>query len=891
MSWWNHLAGTLRKNKLEDQLDDELQFHIEMRTKEFLAAGMAPQEARQRAHRLFGNQLLLKERTRDMDTFEWLETLWQDLRYAGRMLRKSPGFAVVAIITLALGIGVNTAIFSMVNALVFRRLPVPAPDEMVSLLRHDKTQGFDDSFSFPDFEDIRTQSAGVFRDMACSQIFQTDGFGMNGHTEPMWTVFVTSNFFQLMGIQPALGSFFHVSDGKLATADPVVVLGYSFWKTHLASDPNVVGKKATINGRPVTIIGVAPQGFYGTISILDTQGYLPLGLATVTADSKSDSLTDRKSVRVDIVGRLKPSVSIDAAQPVLNVVARRLSQQYPDIHNWDSLRAIAMRGFAPAEGDSPQVTINALAVFFLALVLVILVLACLNVANLLLVRAAARKREIAVRAALGAGRARLLRQMLTESLLLALAGCLGGILLGLGVSRAIGSINLTSAIPIVFDFSFDWTVFAYAFGAALLTGVLVGITPAVRAMRGNVSDILHESARGSTARHQRARAVLVVAELSGSLVLLIVAGLFVRSLQSVQRSDLGFNPDHVVNLTIAPVEAGYDEPAAKRFLRDLLQRASVLPGVESAALAASVPMGYYSYGASLKIEGYEPAGDEELFAGNNAVSPAYFQAMGIRLIRGRAFLDSDTETSPYIAVINEEMARRWWPHRDPIGQRFTITSVNRTLQVVGIVKNSRTYNLSGPFKPYFYRPLTQDYETPVTLLLRAGLPPAEAIRAAVSAVHSLSPIMPVFEIRTMTQALDTLNGYLLYKVGAVLTAALGLLGLSLALVGVYGVVSYAASQRKHEIGIRLALGAQPSQVLQTIMGQGFVMTGAGLLIGVLLAVAVGQLARDLLSGVSPSDPLTYGSASLLLALVALAACYIPARRAASIEPMSALRSE
>jgi predicted permease len=890
MSWFDRLVGSLRKNRLDDQLDDELRFHIEMRTREFIAEGMTPDEARRRAWRVFGNQVLLKEQTREMDTLEWIESLGQDLRYAGRMLRKSPAFAVVAIMTLALGIGVNTAIFSMVNALVFRKLPVPAPDQMVSLLRHDKTQGFDDSFSYPDFEDIRSQSAAVFRDMACTQIFQSDGFGLNGHTEPMWTNFVTNNFFQLMGVQPALGRLFQASDGKLASADPVLVLGYSFWRTHLDGDPSVIGKNATINGHPVTIIGVAPQGFYGTISILDTQGYLPLGMASVTADSKSDSLTDRKSVRVEIVGRLKPGVSIDAAQPVLNVIARRLSQQYPAIHNWDSLRALSMRGFAPPDGDSPQVTVNAMAIFFLALVLVVLVLACLNVANLLLVRAAARQREIAVRAALGAGRARLVRQMLTESLLLAFAGCVGGILLGLGVSRAIGSINLTSAIPIVFDFSFDWSVFTYAFGVALLTGVLVGITPAVRVMRGNLSDILHESARGSTARRQRARSMLVVAELSGSLVLLIVAGLFVRSVQSVQRSDLGFQPEHVVNLTIAPVEAGYDETAAKQFLRDLLQRASTLPGIESAALAASVPMGYYSYGApGLKIEGYEPARGEELSAGWNAVSPAYFQTMGIRLLRGRAFLDSDTENSPHVAVINEEMARRWWPHRDPIGRHFTL--YNRETQVVGIVRNSRTGNMSGRFKPYFYRAIAQDYETPITLQLRSGLPSAEAIRVAVATIDSLSPAMPVFEIHTMTQALDTLNGYLLYKIGALLTAALGLLGLSLALVGVYGVVSYAASQRTHEIGIRMALGARPSQVLQTILGQGFVMTGAGVLIGISLAAGASRLSRDMLASVSPIDPISYGSASLLLALVALTACYIPARRAANIEPMSALRSE
>jgi len=892
MSWINRLFSSLRKNRLNDQLDDELQSHLEMRTQEFITAGMGAEEARYRAQRLFGNQLLLKERTRDMDIIGWMETLGQDVRYAGRMLAKNPGFSAVAILTLALGIGVNTAIFSMVNALMFRPLPVPAPDEMASLSRHDKTQGSSNDFSFPDFEYIRNQSAGVFSDVAAVQLFQSDGFSMNGHNEPMWTSFVSTNFFQIMGIKPALGSFFSPSQGNIAGSDPVLVLGYSFWKTHLVGDPNIVGRKVTVNGHPVTIIGVTPPGFYAVDSILDTQGYLPLGMAAVTSDSKSDFLTDRKIAGLTVVSRLKPGVTPGEAQPLLNVIARRLSQQHPEIHNWDSLRAFPIRGLGPGEdGDTHQI-INTMAVFFLVLVLVILVLAYMNVANLLLVLAAARQREMAVRAALGAGRQRLLRQMLTESLLLALAGCGCGILLGLGAIRVLGAVNFRSAIPIVFNFAFDWRVFTYAFGAALLTALLVGITPAVRAVRGNVNDLRHESSRGATARRQRARSVLVVAELSGSLMLLIVAGLFLRSLQYVERSDLGFDPNHVVNLSIAPSEAGYDERAAKQFLQDLVQRARALPGTESAALAATVPMGYYSRGADgLKIEGREPArSGESLGAGYNAVSPGYFEMMRIPIIRGRVFLDSDSETSQYVAIINEEMAKRYWPRQDPLGRHFTVPG-SHEMQVIGIAKNSRTASLSGPFDPYFYRPVAQDYEAPMSLHLRTRLPSAAAIRAAAGLIHSMAPAMPVFDIQTMTEALATLNGLLIYKLGAALTASLGILGLSLALVGVYGVVSYAASQRTHEIGIRMALGAEPRQVLRTFFGQGLVMTGAGLLIGALLAGVIGRLARDLLSGVSPMDPLTYLSASFLLGLVALTACYIPARRATKVDPMIALRCE
>jgi predicted permease len=820
--------------------------------------------------------------------------LWQDLRYGVRMLAKAPGFTAIAVLTLALGIGANTAIFSMVDALVLRPMPVHVPNEIVSLVSQDRVEGHSNVFSYPDFQDIREQTTSVFSDMAGVQPFQMDGLSINGQSQPIWTSFVTTNFFQVMGIKPALGHFFQASDGKLAGSDPVLVLGYSFWKTRLGADPAVVGRNVSINGRPVTIIGVAPEGFHGIASILDTQAYLPIGMAAITSDSKNGFLADRKAEHVVIFGRLKERVALGVAQPLLNVVARRLSERYPQVHQWNSVQAFSVGPFGPASDPAGPGIINAMAALFLVLVALVLVLACMNIANLLLVRAAGREREMAVRAAMGASRGRIVRQVLTESLFLALLGCAGGLLLGAPASRAVGSVNLSSAIPLVFDFGFDWRVFAYGIGAALLTGVLVGATPALRAARGNLNNLLHESSRSSTGRRQRVRTALVVAQLSGSLMLLIVAGLFVRSLRAVERSDLGFDPNHVVNLSVAPTEAGYNEAQTRPFLEDLLQRVRALPGVESASLAETVPMGYYSLGISgLKIQGYERApGQEAPHAGYNGVSSDYFTTMRIPVIHGRTILDSDNQTSQYVAVISEEMAKRYWPHQNPLGGDFTLpTDPSHPIQVIGIVKNVRTEGLSGPFGPYFYRPLAQAYRVPVTLQLRTSLPLATTVHESVDVIHSLAPAMPVFDIQTMTQALDTLNGLLLYQLAAVLTASLGILGLLLALIGVYGVVSYAASQRTHEIGIRMALGAGPRQVLRTILGQGLVMTGAGVLIGALLAGAIGRLARDFLSGVSPMDPLTYLGASGLLAAVALAACYVPARRAMSVDPMVALRHE
>jgi len=459
----------------------------------------------------------------------------------------------------------------------------------------------------------------------------------------------------------------------------------------------------------------------------------------------------------------------------------------------------------------------------------------------------------------------------------------------------VSSVNFstTAAIPFVFNFGFNWRIFAYAFTAALLTGLLVGIAPATRASRGDLNDSLHGGSRSTIDRRQSARNFLVVAQLSGSLALLIVAGLFARNLRLAEHSDLGFDPDHVVTLSIAPNEAGYTEPEARQFLQELLSRARALPGVESASLATTVPLSYYTLGArDLKIEGYTAPSEEPLFAGYNAVSSAYFETMHIPLVRGRAILDSDSQESPYVAVVNEEMAKRYWPQQDPLGRRFTLPAdPNHPIEVIGIVKNSHTGSISGAVYPYFYRPLAQDYQVPVTLQLRTILPNANAIHEAVGLIRSLAPRMLPFDVRDMTQALDNLNGFLLYRLGAALTASLGTLGLLLALVGVYGVVSYAVGQRTHEIGIRMALGAGRPQVLRAILGQGLVVIATGILLGVLLASAIASFASDFLPGVSPMDPITYVCASALLASVAGIACYLPARHALRVDPMVALRYE
>jgi putative ABC transport system permease protein len=845
--------------------------------------------------RKFGNVTRVKEDTWEVWSFVWLEQLWQDVRYGLRMLTKSTGFTAVAIITLALGIGANTAIFSMVDCLTLRPPPIAKPEQVTTLAAEGINGGYQDGFSYADFEDIRNQTTAVFSDVAGAMIFQQDGLSVDGNNVPIWTNYVTGNFFQMIGVKPALGNFNELVPGKSVDDKPVLVLSYSFWKAHFGGDPRVIGKGVLINSHPVTIIGVAPKGFRGITSLIDAQGYLPLGMAAVSSDASKDFLTNREASDLTVITRLKPGITLASAQPVLNVIAHRLSAQYPATHKWRSMNAYAFGPMSPNDGPQSESVVKLISALFLILAGSVLILACLNVANLLLARASGRQREMAVRAAVGGARSRLVRQLLTESLLLALLGCAAGIALGLVGSRYMSSINIHMNIPIILDFHFDWRVFAYALSIAVLTALLVGIAPALRATRGDLNNLLHESSRTTTPGRQRARGILVVTQVGGSLMLLIVAGLFIRSLRNVEGANLGFDPSNVLNFSIDPHEAGYNEAQGREFLQTLLPRVRVLPGVETVSLAATVPMGGVHLGGLLKIDGYQPRrGEIGLFAGYNAVSPQYFETMRIPVLRGRNILDSDNQESQYVAEINEAMAEKYWHGENPIGRHFAWTNdPQHPIEIVGEVKNSRASGVAGPWRPYLYVPLAQryDYHLPVTLQLRTNLPLATMTPEVVSAIHSLSPSMPVTDIQTMTAALYTINGFLLFQFGAGLAASLGILGLTLAVVGIYGVVSYSASQRTHEIGIRMALGAQPVQVLKMIFGQGLFIVGSGILLGLLAAAAIARLVGSFLPGVSPIDLLTYISASISLAAIALLACYIPARRTMKVDPMVALRHE
>lgn len=822
-----------------------------------------------------------------------METFKNDLLYGLRMLRKNPGFTIVAALTLALGIGANTAIFSMVDALVLRPLPVPDAQQLVVLAFQQGNGGVNNQFSIPAYHDIASQTSDVFSDVIGYQ-FGMDGVSFHGKAERLMTNFVSGNFFSALGIKPLLGRFIVPGEGETVGADPVIVLSYSYWHKRFNSDPSIVGQKVLVDGKPLTVIGVTQKEFHGVYPLVEAQAYLPIGMKVLEGEP-ADFLHNRGVHETALLARVRSGRSLEQARASLAVVARRIAQQNPEKEK--DLRLMAFLEPRARPNPDPDNTMMLISGLFLGLAVMLLLLACLNVANILLVRATIREGEMAIRSALGAARGRLIRQLLTESVLLAILGGVLGVVLGRWASYLTSHLDLHTDLPVRMDFGFDWLVFAYALGAALLTGIVVGIMPAFRASRTDVNTILHQAGRGMVGGAHKVRSALVVAQVAGSLTLLIVAGLFLRSLKAAQHTDLGFDPTHVAVASMDPGEIGYSEAQGLQFYDSLLTRVRALPGVQSATTTSSIPLSYYNSAESLTIEGYVPAPNQPRpHAMYNTTSPGYFETLQIPFVSGRDFRDAEKVDSPFVAIVNEAMVRQFWPNQDPMGRRFAIASdPKHSLQIVGVVRDSRVQGVTGPMIANFYLPLKQHYSgggmgSLQTLLVRVNGDPGGIIPEIESTVRGLSPDLPVFDAQPMLRAIDTLNGLLMFEVGAMLAGSLGALGLVLSVVGVYGVLSYSASQRTKEIGIRMALGAQPVSILSMVLRQGGVLIAIGLTIGLGGALAASKVVGSFLS-VSPRDPLTYISVTAVLTIVALAACYLPARRSMRIDPMRALRHE
>ncbi len=817
-------------------------------------------------------------------------SVFQDLKYGFRQLRRSPGLTAVAILTLALGIGATTAIFGIVNTWLLKPLPVPHPGQ-ITVMTSEQSGSLLTQFSLPDFRDYSDQR-GPFADIFA---YAPDLVGLTSgrRTDQAFINYVTGNYFSSLGLKPYLGRLILPSEGQTPGADPVIVLGYDFWKSRFNGDRGIVGKTVKVDGNAVTVVGVTPPDFHGTFTFVDTQAYMPVSMATADASMGKSVWTNRGARMLTLMGRLKPGASVTEAQAAMNVEAARLAAQHPNSDRGYTIYVYPEPMARPPE--SHQFAKQGLiAMLFFALGAMVLLVACFNVASMLIARALGRRREMALRVSLGAGRGRLLRQTLAETLVLALVGGAAGLLLGGWLTGLMNLLPVGGVIPLRLEIGFDWRVYTFTFLVCLATGVIVGLAPAFRAFRANPNEELREGGTrlSGGVRSGRLRRALVVTQLAGSLVLLIVAGLFVRSLGKAETTNPGFDPHGVLDLTMNPAEVGYTKEQTNEFYKRVLDRVRAMPGVESAAFAFDVPFYYYHDDDSVYIEGRVLAPGKhppEIFF--NRVTPGYFSTMRVALLRGRTFTDADDATAPPVAVINQAMAARYWPGQDPLGKRFRRSEKGPWISVVGVAGNANYLFVAFRDRPYFYLPVAQSYVGIRTLQIRSSLAPQSLGLEIQNEIRSMDPQVPVFDVEPLTTVIQGPNGFMLFRLGAAVAGGLGLLALVLAVVGLYGVISYTVGQRRHEFAIRMAIGASARDVFADVLVGGSRMVAIGWVIGILLAGVVARAASGILMGTSFLDPLTYIAASLALGLVALLACYLPARRATRVDPATALRYE
>ncbi len=889
------LRRFFRRRQWDEERARELEAHLAHEIDDNLARGLSPQEARRQAYLKLGNPTAIREEIWKMNSLVSIEDLGRDIRYAFRQLLHSPGFAAIAIVTLALGIGINTAIFSMVNGLVLSSLHIQDESRVLEIGFRQQGAPWQPTLSVPEYQQLSAQTTNVFSSVFGDQ-YGLDGLSMEGsRPDRVFTDYVTGNFFQSLGVHPMLGRFFHPSEGVTPGADPYMVLSYAYWKQHFAADPSIVGRHIDLDGQPITVIGVAPPSYRGLSSILEVQAYLPMAMNVTVENTPVADYNKQANRGLRLYGRLLPGVTARQADAALALAARSLAAAHPSEERGADLRVFSLAAGRLTGGLDQNNSFETVSAIFLSLAALVLLLACVNVANLLLVRATVREREMVIRSALGAQRFRLIRQMLTESLLLALFGGIGGVSLGLAGSYLLSNINLQSDLPLNFDFGFDWHVFVFSALVAVVAGLFVGVVPAVRLARANLNLILREGGRGIAGRGHKFRDALVTIQIGAALLLLIIAGLFTRTLSQSEHADLGYDPSHVLTLMIDPSEIGYNEARSLEFYKDLLPRMRTVPGVVSATAAESIPMGMIDNASdTVTIDGYAPPpGQAPPSIGYNLITTEYFQTLRIPIVEGRDFTNADNGNSLSVAIVSEAMAQKYWPHQDPIGRHFTMSQdPSHSLQIVGVAANARYGTIAGAIPDYFYVPFLQHSQlnTLLALEFRTLGDPASMAPEIERAIHSITPGLPVFEIKTLHQALYSPNGLLLFQVVASLAGVMGMLGLVLAIVGVYGVLSYVVSQKTSEIGVRMALGAQRSDILAMVYRQGLWIVGIGLVIGLAASYGAAHLLRSMIT-VSAADPATFISVPALLAVIALLACYVPARRATRTEPMEALRTQ
>lgn len=800
--------------------------------------------------------------------------LAQDLRQAWRLLIRAKGFTAVAAGSLALGIAGNAVIFGLVNAMLLRPLPAADPHRLVRIGSTRNGTGFT-AFSYPEYLDYRDQAAafeGVLAHQPNSLVLN-----LTGEPRLTWVEIVSANYFTVLGVNATVGRVFQPEEGRAAA---VLVISHRLWREQLAGDPNAIGRAVKVNGHPFTLAGVAPAGFRGAFPGFEIDAWVPVTMQAQVLP-RADSLERRGDRFLMLIGRLRADVTKDAARASLKVVADRLRTSYPET-NRDAGVAIA-----DANGVHPFIAtfVKAFLALLMGIVGMVLLIACANVANLLLARGAARRREMGVRLAMGASRWRLTRQLLVESVLVSLVGGLAGCALAYWATDLLSAFRPPVGVPIGLDLTVDLRVLGFTLALSMATGMLFGIAPALTASRMDLIPALRDR-EPSGRRRSRLRGALVVAQVAISLVLLVGAGLLARSLQNSRSIDPGFSLDGGLVMAIDFQQLGYDEPYVQTRYRDLIERTRQLPGVSRATLGLFVPLGDRGDQVEATLARAAVQAGASVRLAYNIVNPGYFEAMGIPLVHGRELDDGDSRDAPGSVVVNQTMADRFWPKQDPVGERLTVR--NRTYAVVGVAKDIKYRSLGEQPPPFVYFALAQFYRPDLLLHVRTTGAPEPVAAGLRETMRALEPEAPV---KVTTMAEEAAFSLVPVKLAGAVLGFAGTVGLLLAVIGIYGVVSFTVSRRVREMGIRIALGAAPSVVVRLVVRQGFALVAAGLVIGVALALAATRLLRALLSGVGPADPLTFAGVSLVLGLVGIAACYVPARRAARTDPAVVLRQE
>jgi len=876
------------RDRAEQDLDDEIRDYIERETKDNIARGMLPAEARHAAQRKFGRPVLnIKEDTRAVWGWVWFERLWQDVRHGTRLLAKNPGFTAIAIASLAIGIGINSAIFSLADALLLRPLPVPNSGSVVTV---DSTN-LDGAgrVSYRDYLDFLDHSHS-FSGLVASTEF-TVGITPRPDSLPKMTMglLVSGNFFSVLGVEPELGRAFLPQEDQVPGRDAVVVLSHELWIQQFAADPAIIGRKVRLSGIEFTVIGVAPEKFTGLDLYVHPTFYAPLMMAPRLTTSSDDHMLESRSQRsLTIKGRLRPGVTLDQARAELQVIAKNLERTYPDTN-----RNIGVLVNTELQERFRQDSIDSqLSEMLLALAAAVLLVACANVASLLLSRSRVRSREIALRIAIGAGRSRLIRQLLTESLLIGLAGGALGVAVAYAGVSFFGGLEVPSDLPIKIIVQLDHRALLVCLAASVISALLFGLVPALQTTRPNLVDALKTAGADTPGRRRLfGRNILVIGQVTVSMALLLVSATLYDGFRSVLSDGPGYRTDHLFMMSFQPGLVRYNQAQAQQFFQQVAERARNAAGVKRVALASVVPMGTDQDMVAILPEGYTfPKGKESVGVYYNSIGGNYLSAMHIPVVSGRDLRATDTATSPHVAVVNEELAKHYWPGQNAVGKRFRLDdSKGPWFEIVGVAKTTKYIWFAEPPTDFVYLPFTQHPRDRMTLLAESYGDPASLLAPLRETVRSLDANQPIFDVRTMESLYRaraiTNTGMIIETIGG-----MGLVGLILALVGLYGLVSYTASRRTREIGIRMAIGAQRTSVLRMVMRQGFRLSLTGVVIGLIAGFGAEHVMNAILQDSQIDWPMYLLIAPLLLAVTLLAA-YIPARRASRVDPMRALRYE